>query len=292
VLDVTRMGDGPSEVLRLWNESAPYWEKHSRAIQAMFKPISKAMIADARISTRDVVLDVAAGIGDPTLDIARVCGPGGWVVGTDAIWGMVTAGRRRADRDNVRNTYFVQCRADALPFRAETFDAAMCRLGVMFFFNPARDVRQLLSTLKPSGRLSFAVWGASEFNPFFSILPPILQRYVPIPPTAPDAPGAFRFAEPGKLAGLLEAAGASQVHERAIDFAIEADVSLEDFWTLRSEMSDTLRERAKQLSPAQLASVKRDVQVECKPYFAADRMSFPARCLIVGAVKPPTAATP
>src|SRR6266849_2009088 len=214
------MGDGPSEVLRLWNESAPYWEKHSRAIQAMFKPISKAMIADARISTRDVVLDVAAGTGDPTLDIARVCGPGGWVVGTDA------------------------------------------------------------------------VWGASEFNPFFSILPPILQRYVPIPPTAPDAPGAFRFAEPGKLAGLLEAAGASQVHERAIDFAIEADVSLEDFWTLRSEMSDTLRERAKQLSPAQLASVKRDVQVECKPYFAADRMSFPARCLIVGAVKPPNAATP
>jgi SAM-dependent methyltransferase len=199
---------------------------------------------------------------------------------------MVAAARRRADRDNVRNARFVQCRADALPFRHETFDAAICRLGVMFFFNPAHDVQQMLSTLRPGGRLTFAVWGSSEFNPFFSILPPILQRYVPIEPAAPDAPGAFRFADPGKLARLLEAAGASQVDERAIDFEIEADVTLEDFWTLRSEMSDTLRERAKQLSPAQLASVKRDVQVQCKPYFAAGRMRFPARCLIVGAVKP------
>jgi SAM-dependent methyltransferase len=286
VLDVTRMAEGRNEVLRVWNESAPYWEKHSRAIQAMFKPISEAMIADARISTRDVVLDVAAGTGDPTFDIARVCGPGGWVVGTDAIWGMVAAARRRAGRDNVRNTHFIQCRADALPFRAETFDAAMCRLGVMFFLEPLHDLRQMLSALKPGGRLSFAVWGANAFNPFFSILPPILQRYVPMPPTSPDAPGAFRFAEPGKLARLIEAAGASQVQERAVDFEIEADVRLEDFWTLRSEMSDTLRERAKQLSPAQLASVKRDVQVECKPYFAANRMSFPARCLSVSAVKP------
>src|SRR5258707_9991478 len=100
------MEDGLTKVLRLWNESAPYWEKHTRAIQAMFKPISKAMIADARISTRDVVLDVAAGIGDPTLDIARGCGPGGWVAGTDALLGMVAAARRRADRDHVRNTHF------------------------------------------------------------------------------------------------------------------------------------------------------------------------------------------
>src|SRR5258707_14189508 len=98
----------------------------------MFKPIFRAMIADARISTRDVVLDVAAGTGDPTLDIARVCGPGGWVAGTDAIWGMVTAGRRRAHRDTVGNTDFVQCRADALPLRAEPFDAGTTRLGGLF----------------------------------------------------------------------------------------------------------------------------------------------------------------
>jgi SAM-dependent methyltransferase len=286
------MGGGPSDVLQLWNESAPYWDKHSRTIEAMFRPLSMAMIADAQIAAGEVVLDVAAGTGDPTFDIARACGPDGWVVGTDAIWGMVDAARRRADRENAHNAHFVQCRADALPFCAEAFDGAMCRLGAMFFFEPTHDLRQMLSALKPGGRLSFAVWAASEFNPFFSILPPILQRYVPMAPVPPDAPGAFRFAEPGKLARLLEAAGASQVQERTVDFKIEADVRLDDFWTLRSELSDTLRARAKQLSPAQLASVKRDVQVEGRRYFAGDRMSFPARCLIVRAVKPPAASMP
>ena len=286
------MADDRDRVLRLWNESAPYWEKHSRAIETMFGPISRAMIEQARISAGDVVLDVAAGVGDSTLDVARACGQSGWVVGTDLVWGMVSVARRRAGREDLHNAAFVQCGADALPFVPGSFDAVLCRLGVMFFIDPVHDLQQLLAVLKPGGRLCFAVWATSERNPFFTILPSILKRYVSISPTPPDAPGAFRFAEPGKLAGLLDVAGATQIHERVLTFDIEAEVRPEEFWTLRSELSDALRAKVKQLSAVQIAQVKADLEKEGRAYFKERRMSFPAEGLIVTAVKPGADSSP
>ena len=59
----------------------------------------------------------------------------------------------------------------------------------------------------------------------------------------PDAPDAFRFAAPGKLAGILEKAGAENMIERQLNFQIEAPSSFEQFWQLRTEMSESLREK-------------------------------------------------
>ena len=42
----------------------------------------------------------------------------------------------------------------------------------------------------------------------------VVSRYIDSPPEDPDAPGAFRFAEHAKLAGLLREAGVIEVSER------------------------------------------------------------------------------
>jgi hypothetical protein len=51
----------------------------------------------------------------------------------------------------------------------------------------------------------------------------------------PDSPDAFRFAVPGKLLAILSSAGATATSDRLLRFAIRAPISVEDFWTLRSE---------------------------------------------------------
>ena len=61
-------------------------------------------------------------------------------------------------------------------------------------------LREMLRVVKPGGALCFVVWGRSELNPFTSIVTKVMSGYIPMPPAEPDAPGAFRFAEPGKLA--------------------------------------------------------------------------------------------
>jgi hypothetical protein len=71
---------------------------------------------------------------------------------------------------------------------------------------------------------------------------------VKIPPQDPDAPDAFRFAVPGKLAGILEQADAKNVIERQLNFQIEAAISFDQFWQLRTEMSETF-EKMVRLTP-------------------------------------------
>ncbi|HEX9508084.1 MAG TPA: class I SAM-dependent methyltransferase [Myxococcales bacterium] len=278
-------GPNPGDLLRLWSESARYWEKYSESIATMFAPISEAMIEDARIFEGQLVLDIAGGAGDPSLAIARVCGPSGWVSNTDAIWEMVAVARRRAHRQGLSNLHFAQCLGDALPFGDDSFDAGVCRLGVMFFPDPVVSLREMLRVLKPGGQLSLAVWYGIEGNPFFSLVPSVLARHLYMTPVDPDAPAAFRFAERGKLAALVKLAGANGVRERVLEFRMEAPVSLRDFWTLRCEMSETIREKVKQLSPAALIAVGQEVQEAAREFFPKDRMSFPAQSLLVTGLK-------
>ena len=108
-----------------------------------------------------------------------------------------------------------------------------------------------------------------------------MNRYIETPPDDPDAPGAFRFAEPGKLAAVLTDAGASDVAERLLKFRIEAPISVQEFWIMRSEISETLREKLKRLTAEQALGVSEEVKEAVREFFPNDKMSFPAQMIIV-----------
>lgn len=275
-----------SETLRQWRESAPFWKKHSATIRIMFAPLTEALIEDAGISQGQTVLDVAGGAGEPSLTITERVGPTGAVTCTDAVAEMVTAAEIEAHRLGLTNIKFRQCVADSLPFESNSFDAVVCRLGVMFFPDPLAGLREMLRVAKPGGPLAFAVWHKNELNPFTRIVSEVVSCYLETPAADPDAPGAFRFAEPGKLASILKRAGASDVRERVLHFQIEAPISPSEFWAMRSETSDTLREKLVKLPADQVLRVKLEVQAAIAQFFPSDQMSFPAQMIIVTGKKP------
>jgi ubiquinone/menaquinone biosynthesis C-methylase UbiE len=270
-----------TDVLREWQESAAFWREHYPTIRTMFAPVTKALIEDARIIEGDVVLDVAGGSGEPSLTIAELIRPRGLVTCTDAVAEMVVAAQSEAERRGLLNIQFRQCMADSLPFEKNTFDATVCRLGVMFFPDVPAALKEMMRVTKSEGTIAFVVWGRSEVNPFGYIVTDILSKYVDIPPTLPDAPGAFRFAEPGKLADMLTGTGAVRVRERQLNFRIEAPLSPEQFWEMRSQTSGTLREKLASIGPEQARKVALDVQAAAREYVRNGQMSFPAQMLIV-----------
>ncbi len=73
--------------------------------------------------------------------------------------------------------------------------------------------------------------------------------------------------------------------ERLLQFTIQAPISVEDFWTLRSEMSEKLREKVAMLSREQLTEVKREALEALREYSTDRGMSFPAEVLIVSGTK-------
>ena len=273
------------EVVSAWRASAPFWEKHREMIRQMFAPVTQALIDDALIGSGNTVLDIATGPGEPALTIAARVGSQGKVFGVDPAPEMVDAARRAADHLGLRNAQFEVASADRLPFPADTFDAVVSRFGVMFFPSPVDGVREMLRVLKPGRKLALAAWHFADNNPFHYAVARVIERFVVSPPVAPDAPDAFRFAGPGKLRGVLAEAGAVSPSERLLQFTIQASIPVEDFWTLRSEMSEKLREKLATLSREQLMEVKRQM-LEALREYATDRgMSFPAEVLIVTGTK-------
>lgn len=274
------------DTLREWRESAQYWQRHAQTIRKMFSPVTQALIEEAGISEGDKVLDVAGGPGEPSLTIAEVVGSTGSVTCTDAVAEMVFAAKSEAYRRGVENIFFEQCLADSLPFRDDSFDASVCRLGVMFFPDPLSGLREMLRVIKSEGSLSFAVWHKSNLNPFAYIVTDIISRHMATPPADPDAPGAFRFAEPGKLAQILKEAGATQVRERLLKFHIEAPISRDEFWEMRSGTSGTLREKLDAMSDDLRLKIANEVKDAVAEFFPNEHMSFPAQMLIVTGDKP------
>jgi SAM-dependent methyltransferase len=273
------------EAVSPWRDSAPFWEKYRVTIRQMFAPVAQALVEDALIRRGYAVLDIATGPGEPALSIAALVGPEGKVFGIDPAPEMVDAARREAGRLGCRNAQFDVASADPLPFPADTFDAVVSRFGVMFFPSPVDAVREMLRVLKPGRKLALAVWHSADRNPFFHAVGRVVDRYVDSPPLAPDAPDTFRFASPGKLRDVLAGAGASAPSERVLRFTVQAAISVEDFWTLRCEMSEKLRGTVARLPGEQLAELKRQALKVLREYSTDGGMNFPAEVLIVSGTK-------
>jgi len=275
-----------NKVLQAWQTSAPYWDKYRALITQMFAPITTGLIEEAQIGVGHNVLDIGGGSGEPSLTISGIVGPTGSVMYTDPAAGMVESAQAEAGRRGLTNVQFRQCSGDDLPFADGAFDVAVSRLSAMFFADPATAVRETLRVVLKGGRVVFAVWGPKEANPFFASITDVIDQFLEVPSQDSDAPDAFRFAVPGKLAGILKQADAKNVIERQLNFQIEAPISFEQFWQLRTEMSESLRKTMAGLTPAQLPTIKQAAADAAQRYFISGQMRFPAQAFIITGRKP------
>ena len=273
------------EVISKWTSSAPLWEKHSEIIRELFAPVSEALIEDAGVVSGSSVLDVATGTGEPALRIAEVVGPAGEVVGADPAAAAIEAARRMASQRSLKNVRFEVAGADRLPFPDDHFDAVISRFGVMFFPSPVNGIREMLRVLKPGRTISFAVWHYLDNNPFHYCLARIVDRFSPEPELPPDAPTPFRFATPGKLRSIVGEAGARDVSERLFRFSINAPLNVEDFWNLRCDMAEKLRQRLAALPVEAFIELKKQALDAFRSYMKGAGVSFPAEALIVSGRK-------
>ena len=164
-----------------------------------------------------LVLDLASGTGEPALSLARRIAPTGKVTATDFSTGMLDALRANRDAEGVTNIEVKVCDAHELPFPDASFDLVTSRFGVMFFANIGRALAEIRRVVKPGGSIAFLVWGAPGLGTYFGAAAMPYMRRLAVKPD-PDGPGPMRFAEPGKLARLVEAAGLSGLAARPSGF--------------------------------------------------------------------------
>jgi SAM-dependent methyltransferase len=225
-----------------WTEDATVaaWRKWQAPLSAFTRGATEAVLEAAQLRPGMRVLDLASGVGDPSLFVAEAVGPSGHVVATDLGPGMIGLAEELARARGLRNIEFRVANVEALPFPDESFDVVTCRFGVMFFPDQPKAFRECLRILKRGGRVAFVVWGRRE-QPFLGTTVAILMKYVEVPPPDPDAPHAFMFGERGLLKSRLEAAGFAQVREEVRTVQARWTGSAEEYWQQFTEVAAPFR---------------------------------------------------
>jgi len=200
-----------------WQTAAEAWHRWGPTLEQWLGEATEEMLVLARVEPGSRVLDVAAGTGGQTLAAARRAGPSGRVVATDIsprILEFAAAEARAAGLTNV-DTHAVD--GEELAVEPESFDAAICRLGLMYFPNRAGALAGVRDALKPGGRFAGIVFSTPDRSPFFSLPVSIIQRRAELPPPAPGLPGPFSVGGEGVLGNELAGAGFVDVEVRRVE---------------------------------------------------------------------------
>lgn len=211
-----------------WESAAQAWDRWAPLLARWLGPSTEAMLDMAGVRAGSRVLDVAAGAGEQTLVAARRAGPTGHVLATDispTILAYAAAAARAAGLPNVETKELDGESHATLP--GGTFDAAISRVGLIYFPDQQKALRGIRHALREGGRFAAVVYSTPERNGFFSIPVGIIRRRANLAPPLPGQPGPFSLGADGVLAKTLEQAGFRDVEVRRVDSPVRVPVAAE-----------------------------------------------------------------
>jgi len=204
-----------------WEQAADAWLAWAPTLEEWLGEATDAMLDLAGLGEGDRVLDVAAGAGGQSLAAARRVGPSGAVLATDispAILGHAAAEARRAGLSNVATR---EMDGEDVDVEAGSFDAAISRLGLIYFPDRGRALSEIRRALKPGAKVSAIVYSTPEANAFFSLPVSIIRRRANLPAPGPGQPGPFSLGQPGVIEQAYTDAGFTDVQIRVLDAPVK-----------------------------------------------------------------------
>jgi SAM-dependent methyltransferase len=208
-----------ADQIAYWNEAGgSVWVEMQAQLDRMTAPFSRQVVEVLAPAPGERLLDIGCGSGGSTLELARRVGPEGQVLGLDISAPMLGLARRRAAEAGLDNVRFVEADAQTARIEPGGYDGLFSRFGVMFFDDPVAAFSNLHGALRPGGRLAFVCWRSMAENGWATVSLTAALRHLPAPPPPPPGtPGAFAFADPDRIRGILGRAGFSGIGVAAFD---------------------------------------------------------------------------
>jgi SAM-dependent methyltransferase len=261
----------------LWDAVAPGWHARREEIWQNSHPVSEWMIRKLDPQPGDSVLELAAGVADTGIMVARLVGETGRVIITDFAPEMVAAARRRAEEVGVQNVEFRVLDAERMDLETDRVDGVLCRWGYMLMTDPAAAFAETRRVLGSGGRLAFSVFAAPERNPSELLAVRVLVTQGHIPPPDREEP-RFAMADPGHIRELVVGAGFAEPEIEEVSFRW-AFAGRDDYWRFLTEVAGGISSVLRTLSPEVQAQVRVQVHEAAEPFRSGEGYDFPAVCV-------------
>jgi SAM-dependent methyltransferase len=184
------------------------------------EPLARALADEVEVADGMRVVDVGCGPGGLTTELAARVGADR-VAAIDPAPQYVAACAERHPGADVREGV-----AEELPWKDDTFDAALSCLVIAFMTDPDAGVGEMARVTKPGGKVGACMWDIAAGG--MTMLRMFWQAMRTVKPDAKgelDRPGTWE----GDIAERMERAGLSEVSASSLTVGVEY-AGFEDLW--------------------------------------------------------------
>ena len=281
------MEDKNAKQKDFWSgKGGDYWVEKQSEMDIMLNPLGEKALTKLDLKSNSEVLDIGCGCGATTLEIAKKVSEG-TVTGLDISVPMLGKAESEASIQGIANVDFkvIDVQVDLLA--SEKYDYVYSRFGVMFFDDPYEAFKNIFSSIKEGGELSFVCWQDPSLNPWQSLSVQVIRGYLDMPSPPPRSPGPFAFHEKDYVKEILEQSGFSNISfdNNQEDITMFSGKSLqeasEDYLAINPVVTEMLKDSPDDLK----AEIVESLKEAFSEFHKGDGLVFPSATWVVSASK-------
>ena len=262
------------------------WVNKQREMDIMLNPLGDRVIERLDLKSDAKIIDIGCGCGATTLEIAKKITQGE-ILGVDISEPMLDKATETAKEMSLSNISFEvkDVQVDVMP--QNYFDIAFSRFGVMFFEDPFEAFKNIHSSLKEDGLLSFVCWQNASLNPWQSLSIQVIKEFLDLPAPARKSPGPFAFEDKTYLEEILRESGYKglEILDNQEDIVMFSGKSIreacEDYLTINPVVTEMLKNSKPELTEEILEALV----IKFSNFHQNDGLLFPSATWIVTAKK-------
>lgn len=214
--------DKGAYVEEMFTSIAPYYDSLNRLLSfSRDRYWRRIAVSHMTLPNGGLALDICTGTADVALEIVRQFPKARRILGVDFCEPMLRIGQEKVGRAGMKERIrLIVARAEALPFREETFDATIVAFGVRNYGEIKEGLEEMARVTRKDGRaivLDFSTPPGPAFQRlyhfYFHRILPLLGRAISGNPEAYSylPMSVSWFPSPGELQDLMLKAGFRQV---------------------------------------------------------------------------------
>jgi SAM-dependent methyltransferase len=150
----------------------------------------------------------------------------------------------------------------------------------MFFPDMMIAAKEMYRVLKPGGRLATSVWNVPVKNFWVTAITGTINKNIDLPHPAPGAPGMFRCAEEGVMAGIFRNTGLKNIIEKEIFGKLKSGTA-EVYWNMMTEVGAPIVEALSKTDDLTRAKIKSEVYEAINQRYPEGKVMIDSSALVI-----------